>query len=138
ALVDDRVADLKEDHGQVAPEQGADEQVELGLPELGRPHPTAHRGQPGRQVADAEHADQRVDEVRHLPGPVPADEVLLALEQAVKGARLLPGERCDQAISSWSASARARPESLKKSSSSDPSRSGVPSARTLPWSIRTT
>src|SRR6202162_5838599 len=147
ALPGDGEGDFKEHQRQVGPEQRPHQQIQLGLVQIGLPRLETERRQAGGKVADAEHADQVVEEPDRLPQPVPTVEVLLPLDEADERVQL-PAERIANHSSFASSSSSSRfPVSFMKASSRLPptspawapiSSAGVPSARTRPWSSTST
>src|ERR1019366_2830534 len=156
SLPRDREGHVEENQGQVAPQQRADQQVQLSARDVDVRVRTAERSQSGRQVADAERADDAVDEPDDFPDPVPLVEVALALEESEERIRLetqtwrghldaayLRAHHSSSCSASLSSS-KVFPVSRRNTSSSDApspfwlccarSSAGVPSARILPRS----
>src|SRR6184192_1274197 len=147
ALPGDGEGDFEEHQRQVGPEQRPHQQVELRLVQIRLSLLQPERGQTRRQVADAQHADQVVEQPHRLPGPVAPVEILLPLDEADERVQL-PAEHISGHSSFSSSSSSSRlPVSAMKASSRLPSvlpacmrisSAGVPSASTRPWSMTTT
>src|SRR5262249_2108219 len=120
----------------IGPEQSPNQEVELSLTQVEPAR--AQRPQARGQVADAENADQAVDQPHGLPQPVALYQVLLALDEADERVGFAAQRRrqhayCSSTCSaSTSASSIPRPESSKNRSSRRPSWLGRPSASTRP------
>src|SRR5256885_8261791 len=143
----DGEGDLEEHQRQVRPEQRPDQQVELRLVQGGLALLEAQGRQPRREIADAQHAHQVVEQPNQLPRPVAPVEILLPLDEADERVQL-PAEHVSGHSSFSSSSSSSRlPVSAMKASSRLPSvlpacmrisSAGLPSASTRPWSMTTT
>src|SRR5690348_3470140 len=112
--------------------------------QVGLPLFETKRRQTRREVADAEHADQVVEQPYRLPGPVATVEILLPLDEADERIQF-PAQHISRHSSFSSSSPSSRlPVSAMKASSRLPSTlpafrrissAGVPSASTRPWSM---
>src|SRR5438552_4204509 len=146
-LPGDGEGDFEEHQRQIGPEQRPHEQVKLRLVQVCLSLLEPERRQTGREVADAQHADQVVEQPDRLPCPVASVEVLLPLDETDEGVQLpAKGVSRHSSFSSSSSSSRF-PVSAMKASSRLPSvlpacmrisSAGVPSASTRPWSMTTT
>src|ERR1700730_15937342 len=146
-LPGDGEGDFEEHQREVGPEKRHHQEIKLGLVQVRLPRLESQRRQPRRQVADAEHADQVVEQPDRFPQPVTSIQVFLALDEADEGVQL-PAERIPDHSSFSSSSSSSRfPVSFMKASSRLPptspawariSSAGVPSARTRPWSSTST
>src|SRR6202171_3346929 len=86
--------------------------MQVRLPRL-----ETERRQPRRQVANAEHADQVVEQPDRFPQPVTSIQVFLALDETDEGVQL-PAERVPDHSSFSSSSSSSRfPVSFMKASS---------------------
>src|SRR4029077_20066586 len=149
-LPGDRVRRLHEDEREVAPQQRADQKVELRSAQVEPDAARAERAQSRGEEADGEDTDHAVEKPHDLPPPVTADRVhrslgeaehriqLASLHSDVHGATT-PSASSSASPSSWAS--KDLPVSCMKTSSSvsdscrSQSSAGVPSARTRPLSI---
>src|SRR5205823_1936295 len=132
---------------QVGPEQSPHQQVELRMVQIRLSLLQPERGQPSRQVADDQHADQVVEQPDRFPGPVASVQILLPLDEPDEGVQLPPKHISGHSSFSSSSSSSRLPVCSMKASSRLPSvlpacrrisSAGVPSASTRPWSLTTT
>src|SRR3982074_2766412 len=126
----DRIRRLHEYKREVAPQERADEQVELRFAQVERTVLGAKRTKPGGQEADRKHAHQAVEEPYALPQPVALDNVQLPLGKAEERIQLgmpYPGDAHGSSVSFASAIAKVFPVRCMKTSSRGGL--GVPFAR---------